>query len=239
MAMGAFPVCHWSAAGGATKFNGQTWFARQSDLVGNADSKLLLFSFWFNPRVAGTMVAYGTDSTRMRLFRSTADKMQVTVRNAAGGFVLELRTSASAAIDTWHHIMGSVDLNDTAKRHLVLNDVADMQVLVYANSAMDFTRPLHLIAGSTLAGGALWDGCLEHIYLNFGTFMDLSVVANKRKFIKADLTPADLGTDGSAPTGSPPIVYLRGNPASIVTNRGTGGDLPLEGGTLLDCADEP
>lgn len=58
-------------------------------------------------------------------------------------------------------------------------------------------------------------------------FVDLSIIANRRKFINSDLTPVDLGTDGSSAFGYQPQMYFTmrpgGVPGDILINRGTGG----------------
>ena len=67
---------------------------------------------------------------------------------------------------------------------------------------------------------------LADIWCTSGTFVDLSIVANRRKFINADLTPVDLGTNGQNPLGSPPVIFQTvpsgGVPNDLLINRGTG-----------------
>jgi hypothetical protein len=62
---------------------------------------------------------------------------------------------------------------------------------------------------------------------NTPSFVDLSVVANRRKFISSQYTPVDLGNDGSAPFGYQPAMYMSVRPGGvatdILTNRGVGG----------------
>jgi hypothetical protein len=62
---------------------------------------------------------------------------------------------------------------------------------------------------------------------NTPAFVDLSVAANRRKFIHADLSPVDLGATGMGPTGTQPPVFLTvpagGVPSDFRTNYGTGG----------------
>jgi len=62
---------------------------------------------------------------------------------------------------------------------------------------------------------------------NTPSFVDLSIVANRRKFIAPDMTPIDLGNDGSAPFGYQPAMYMSIRPGGVATdillNRGVGG----------------
>lgn len=68
------------------------------------------------------------------------------------------------------------------------------------------------------------------------TFSDLTVTANRRKFIRADLTPVYLGTDGSE-AGFRPQIYCSvqsgGVPDDLLTNRGVGVNLVLGTGITL------
>ncbi len=61
---------------------------------------------------------------------------------------------------------------------------------------------------------------------NDGNFVDLTVTANRRKFINADLTPVDTGTSGQNPFGAAPVVFqtvpAAGVPNDFLVNRGTG-----------------
>jgi hypothetical protein len=67
------------------------------------------------------------------------------------------------------------------------------------------------------------------------TWIDLSVVANRRKFINADLSPVDLGPNGGTPFGTNPPIYLiaKTGPNDFATNYGTGGSLGIQGGVTL------
>lgn len=62
---------------------------------------------------------------------------------------------------------------------------------------------------------------------NTPSFVDLTVEANRRKFINADLSPVDLGDAGMYPFGYQPAMYMSvrpgGVPADILINRGIGG----------------
>jgi hypothetical protein len=61
-------------------------------------------------------------------------------------------------------------------------------------------------------------------------FFDLTVTANRRKFQNADLSPVDIGVDGSGPLGVQPAVYLTGRSGvanDLGTNNGTGGPLTI------------
>jgi hypothetical protein len=66
--------------------------------------------------------------------------------------------------------------------------------------------------------------------------------ANLDKFIDATLKPVSLGADGSAPTGTAPVIYMHRDAAesaaTFADNLGTGGAFTLEG-ILGDPVDNP
>jgi hypothetical protein len=72
---------------------------------------------------------------------------------------------------------------------------------------------------------------------NTPTWIDLSVVANRRRFINADLTPKDLGPHGENPLGYVPPLFLRatGSPDNIRVNKGSKvATYTLSGGISVD-----
>ena len=62
------------------------------------------------------------------------------------------------------------------------------------------------------------------------SFFDLSVEANRRKFIDAGGAPVSLGTDGSVPTGTAPAIFLH------TTTIGTLGDFQANNATSITAA---
>jgi hypothetical protein len=76
------------------------------------------------------------------------------------------------------------------------------------------------------------------LYVNYATHLDLSVEANRRKFISAAGKPVSLGANGSTPTGSQPIIYLANPTATWQDNLGAGGNF-TENGALADAATNP
>lgn len=62
---------------------------------------------------------------------------------------------------------------------------------------------------------------------NTPSFVDLSVTANRRRFIDSQMLPVDLGDTGTLPFGYQPAMYMSIRPGGvatdILTNRGVGG----------------
>lgn len=96
------------------------------------------------------------------------------------------------------------------------------------------------LTGNTInatSGGAPWNifnfriyrtisgaNAFYGFYLNQFEALDLSFQSNIEKFITPQYTPAQLGPDGSNPTGSQPLLYLDNPLATVLNNRGTGGN---------------
>lgn len=226
----------------AVEFDGSNDYAtRGADLTGNADSKQVTGSLWF--KGTGTSQYIYTNALgRIWVRLTSAGLLSVFARNASGTDILELDTGTSYNDDAWHHAMFSIDLIDTAKRHFYIDDASDLVVITYTNDTIDFTTSDHVL-GATTIPSQLYAGCLADFWLDFGTYIDLSVEANRRKFVGANAASSvDLGADGSGPTGASPIVYFskRGSDSNddFVTNKGTGGGFTLTG-ALAACATNP
>jgi hypothetical protein len=158
------------------------------------------------------------------------------------------------ALEVGNNFLSTVFFNGTY--HLPVNQMWNVifsvdsvaQVMqVYANDA-----PLGIMSGGWIGSGMMQDGPAGAVLMIAGvnilapamgnvwasstaSFVDLTVVSNRRKFINADLSAANLGTDGSAPFGSPPPIYLTvvGPPINFLTNKGSGGNFILINGNTL------
>ncbi len=200
-------------------------------------------SFWVRrDTLGGTDIIFdsrtGTNTLDVDLDFGGGDRIYIGAKNSADTTVLTLNTGALAG-NGWHHVMFSFDLSDAAKRHVYIDDVSAINTVTTYNTAetMDFSGELWTI-GSYGAGLQPIDGDLADFWMDFGTYIDLSVAANRRKFISAGGVPMFLGLDGSMITGIPPDIFLSGDTADWHTNKGTGGGL-TENGALTDAATQP
>lgn len=135
--------------------------------------------------------------------------------------------------DTWKHVLCSWDVNAAAgarTTHMYVNDV-DVKVLsldvgsAFSVNMQTITDRFYL--GAT--GSSQIDHELSEFFIHQGTCMDLSVVANRRKFISATKRPVFLGSDGSRPFGSQPLIYLKGSGTGFNVNSGSGGNFTTVG----------
>jgi hypothetical protein len=222
-------------------FDGTNDHMSRSGLSGAVDSKKGLFSCWL--RLDG---GDGTDMEIMSGFESADGLLYFTMRRQSsnrisvvlGGSLqvtfATLSPSTFQASATWRHILCSWDCATPLARHLYVNDVNEVGTpSVFTDGTIDYTLSSWAVGSSANAPSLRLNGCLAEVYLAPGEYLDLSLVANRRKFISASGKPVHLGATGSLPTGTAPLIYLHlddaESAASFATNRGTGGDFSITG----------
>lgn len=229
----------------AVTFDGTNdYLTRGADLTGNADSKVGILSVWVKLGADGSALAlYREGNGRLTIQRDAGDKYSFELQTTVGVVTFEMYSSSSWTIsDGWHHILASWDLA-TASRYLYINDTDDIgSVPTNNNNNIDYTQTGHVIGALTSPFSNKFNGDMAQFYFNNATSLDLSVEANRRKFISADGKPVDVGVDGSLPTGTAPRIYLdlaSGDAVStFATNKGTGGGMTLTG-TLAEASTSP
>lgn len=227
----------------ANDYDGTNDYQSRATDMGAVDGKTFTFSVW--TRIDGG------DSANRVLFTNgatlasngilirldTSNKVVFIARNAADTVLMDIQTVATyLAGATWRNILGSFDLADAGKRHLYITDVADMAVSTYTNDTIDFTRGAYAIGAET-DGGSMYNGCVSELFFHTA-YIDLSIQANRRKFISATGKAVLLGADGSFPLGVQPILYAPTGDASGTGNKGTGGAFTTTG-ALTACSSSP
>lgn len=234
---------------GAAKFDGTNDDLRRgADLTGNADSSQGVLSVWVKynsgngvaQRLLMNSLASGSG---LDLIRDSANRFDMILGDGTNAYTF--RTSATIVAGAFRHLLLSYDVNfATGARlsHLYVNDVSDRAVPTNTGIAfaVDLTAT-NWAVGAQPAGGSKTNADIAELWFYPGQYLDLSVVANRRKFITSDLKPVDLGADGSAPFGTPPIIYQTLRPGDLATafaiNRGTGGGWTITG--ALDLVTGP
>lgn len=230
----------------AADFDGTNdYMTRGAGLNGAADGKVGTISFWFRldggdgdfVTIVTNATAVGGPTSRWRVRRENNNRITVVGLNAAATEILRLTTNtAYTASATWRHFLASWDLA-AAAGHLYVTDVSDLAAgPTLTDDSVDYTVADWAIGGQA-NGGTKVNGALANVFF-VPSFFDLSVTANRRKFILANGKPANLGPTGAYPTGTAPLVYqsLKHGEAvaNFATNRGTGGDFTITG--TLDTA---
>ena len=175
------------------------------------------------PWTAGWDVTANPTVAPGQLFITTQDGV-VRFPNYAGQAIFD---SSSLLAGTVYNLLVSID-SIAQIAQVYVNDQALPQISAnwQTSAAMiqpDSTFGPAITLGATESFGGV-PPCVADAYWDTPvSFFDLSVTANRRKFINADLTPVDLGIDGSGPLGTPPLIYLTVRPgdgaAAFDTNR--------------------
>jgi hypothetical protein len=215
--------------------DGQCWFERDADWTGSADNKFITVSLWFRKDGNDGVASYMANDSggRIQIAFTGGNNIRVAGSNAAGGNILDIRSAASfTASATWHHLFATADMANAANRAVYVDGVSDISAVTYTDDTIDWTVADHSI-GAEVGGTGSYNGCLAEVWI---TNAYLDVATNLTKFRSAGGAPVNLGADGSIPTGSPPLVYLKNPAASYATNSGSGGNISKKGTTALTDA---
>lgn len=230
----------------AVDFNGSTdYVLLNSGFTGAADSSTGIFSAWmrFDGGDGAEMRFLASPSNALWFGRSGGNTFNVSVCGAGNNPVLTFASiSTYTAGATWLNLLASWDTNFSAGNkiaNLYVNDVNDRAVPTDVGVAFNvkYTQTAWAL-GRPAFHDTLLNGCLAEMYFAPGQFLDFSVTANRRRFISSTGKAVDLGIDGSTPTGTAPILYLKNPAASVGTNSGTGGDFTI-GGAPGVCSTSP
>lgn len=205
----------------AVDFDGTNdYLSRASDMTGNISSKTFTFSCWFwwdgssnaNIYTAGNgtpFSVYVEGSTRRVYFYATG----TTLNKYASLPVISK--------DTFISVVASMDMASGAAQ-IYVNDTSATVAGSSSNANIVFAQTTHGVAASS-SGATPYLGRLSNLFLDY-TYRDLSVTANRRLFVTADLKPAA----GQATLN--PILYLpMSDPTQPGKNSGTGGNFTLTG----------
>lgn len=157
----------------------------------------------------------------------------------------------------WVNFLMSVDLSGSNPvRHYYVNGVQPASLPLPGTLSLqgtgtrswniDFTTPSDWTIGGAVYqyddvdyyGQPAFLGEMAEFWFAPGQYIDFSVQANREKFRLANGLAAELGSDGSTPTGTPPAIYFSGNRNDFGVNRGTGGDF-IQYGTFLNPSSDP
>jgi probable HAF family extracellular repeat protein len=163
------------------------------------------------------------------------------------GTTIQFQSHASG---TWPgdcpvHVLVSFDLTNASQRlQVYINDVAWTPTI----GPMD-NQPLPTFGSLTNtfvqfgnAAVPLSGFVADHWFGSTASFVDLTVTANRRKFINADLSPVDLGANGQNPFGTAPQIYqhmaANGPTSDWLTNKGSiGGTFAVTSGSVAADGD--
>ena len=222
----------------ATNFDGSTdYFLRAGGLTGISDGNTGLVSYWTKPdAVVAVEFVVSNDALGFSV-DNAGDDVRILADNSVGTEILNVNSVGDPlTAGQWNHVLIAFTTGGTIQ--IYVNDI-DRTGTPNTNTAddIDYTKT-NWSVGARYDGLFKFAGCLSEVYVNIAETLDLSVVANRRKFVTADIEAVDLGSDGSIPTGSAPAIYLPNAFSSFGTNAGTGGDL-TDQGSVAACVDAP
>lgn len=243
-----FTATHLSGFGGdgslqaqAAYFDGSTDLSRGAALTGAADSRIVTASFWFNRKGYGeTSRIFCLDNRRVDIFMLAGGELRFTATDSGGIDRLLVDSDTNFDGDSgWHHVLFSCDLNNSGLRHFYIDDVDETPTwTTYSGLTVIDWMATDAYVGTRYTGSAKWVGDLAEVWIDDGQYIDFSVEANRRDFIDSAGKRVDLGSDGSTPTGTAPLIFLSGEVPAWHTNKGGGGGF-TENGTLLPAAGDP
>ena len=215
-------------------------FLLSSEPTGAALSKTGTISLWAKRSSTGLhAVIYNTAKVSCR-FVSTGNAFRWGLENGAGTLILDVKTTTAFTVDgLWHHLILSYDLS-TLTYQCYVDGVEETLILETSPVVDDTVDWLEnaLAIGSTTGGGAYFPGCLAEVYVAL-EYIDLSDSDNLAKFINSDGKPVDLGTDGSTPIGTAPMIYLNKNGERFGDDKSGNGNNLIEQGAPIACATSP
>jgi len=240
------------SAGGALFDGTNDWLKFGSDMVSNADGTQGTFSIWltFTATNAVQRYIYANAEKTIQIERTAAGKFKVTLTNSTATSSLVFTGSTSYGIggiipsnQNFAHIAMSWDTNFSAgnkKCQMYIDGVAETLTVTDANPAftVKYTGTQHGFMANITDGSAKWAGSVGCLYYNNQAYLDLSVPANLaklRQVYNGNGFPAFMGSNGSAVTGSQPIVFFNNDFATFGTNLGYGGGYSVQG--ALTAAD--
>ena len=215
----------------AVDFNGATdYLIRNSDFVGNTDSKTFTFSCWFyieddfvNKVIYRAETSGIGDRFSVRIVN--LGRLQISVSVSAVTKVAFTTPNNYLPVRTWNHILVSLNTDSSSFRYVYLND----KVLPVTWSNYDigtnipFDRDTHCIGRQPLSLSEYMNGRLNELYLDY-TYRDLTIEANRRLFITEDLKPQD-----SLEILNPIVYFPLKTGDTAEENKGTGGDMIPQG----------
>jgi len=234
---GPFPV-------NAVNFDGSNdRLQRAGDLTGVVNGDKFLASLWFNMAgsdgVLQNFIANGT--LGYRITRTAANRLLVRLRTSVPTNLWDFESTATFTVATnpgWNHLLVTANLVASPVAHIFVNDavLAGTEATAPTTGDISWSAGNHFI-GIDDSGLARYDGDLSELYFT-DEFLDISVESNRRKFIDGDGFPVDVGSDGSLPTGTAPLVFFNGPTDTWHTNEGSGGGF-TENGALTDALTSP
>lgn len=223
----------------AFSFSG-TEYLTSSSVTGITDGKQFTFSCWAYIGTSGSyrLFTIGTSSSPGLVVNINGGYLGTLGWNSSGSVVLNFDSQSTAVnIGQWNHFLISVDLSTTTAHMFVNGTSVTTTPGTTTNDNIDFTKSDYNFGRVAGSATAFLVADVAEVWFDTSYF-DLTTASNVELF-NAGCIPADMGSDGSVPTGSSPLVYFSGpNGFKSGINSGSGGDFTTAG-TITDSTNEP
>jgi hypothetical protein len=227
--------------GESAEFNGSDQYLnRTTALSGVSDGKVLTFvcAIALDSGANGTVFSInntsGNTGFRLNLTQNFGGDTRIVlniVESSGGSAIVEVAERVTQwSAGEWHILMLSVDMTDTSKRYLYDGHTnVNPTWSSYVNDTMELSSTRLGIASqyNGSAHDSFLDGKIGFLYFDTA-YTDFSSEANRLKFYDAFGYPVDLGSNGSTPTGTQPLIYMNKGFHSG-TNLGSGGNFTPQG----------
>lgn len=217
-------------------FNGSSNYV-DTAVTGLSNGKIGLLSFWFRIDTApssGADFFVGNGRFRVNITSTPGDVYIVGIRTT-GTTCLSMHSDSSKDDGEWHHFLSAWNLSASSLCKIYVDGVDETTILTRTNNNIDYTNT-DLTIGRFHSGGSYVDGDMAEFYFTT-EWLDITSSTVREKFAKNG-RPVSLGSNGSKPTGTAPLVYLKGPASNWGTNSGSGGDFTTHG-TFTDAATKP
>ena len=230
-AISSWTDASYNAANGAFFDGAVDNMLSPGDWASASDAKVGIFSCWIKISTVQTSEIIASSGFTVAAQLGATGDFAILASGALDIEVTGLGTG------TWYHLLASWDTAAGTSDFYLNDSNATYSETTNTDANLDYNNASWRI-GALVNQTNKFHGAMQELYFNFEADLDLSVVANRRLFIDVDGKPADLGSDGSNPTGSAPHVYFKGAFSSFETNSGDGGNCTVVG-TLGDEGTSP
>lgn len=225
----------------AVDYNGSTdYLERSTAFSGAPTTGQGIFNAWFRiDGGAGTLrylwdISSGTEICRA-LFLSDNTFQFIIGRLDASVRYTWTTTTAFGVSSSWRNILIYFNHNALpASRtfQVYVDGVSDGAIAENSGGAftMDYSTFNSCTVAFPKAGLNYYNGCTAELYFGPSQSLDFSSSSNRNLFRNESTgKPVSLGSNGSLPTGSSPLLYLPNPAATTGTNAGTGGNMTIFG----------
>jgi chitodextrinase len=221
----------------ATSFNGTAnYMSRNADFTGLADSNQGLLSFWIKLASGNstTQKIFVEGNGHFEIYRGSDNWLYIRGYNSAGTRILDVEYSSPnlfVAGMPWTHVC--LSWNSAGAWLQVNGSTVNGTVFAFPSSGnVNLSGGGQWWFGADAVNSHLLNGCVSEFWFN-PEYQATNIVDAFRD--SGTGNPRDLGANGSLPTGSQPVIYLKNPFDSFGVNSGSGGSFGTSGGAFSSC----